>query len=251
MTIRTDNISIQALMAQAQSKLTGSSVAQTSTGSDSTTADKVKKLAPSLAKAQERIAAQYQTASTTLSALGQFKSSLVDLDAAGQALGAVSATTSTQAVQAAVEKFIASYNATVAKGAGSSDTGVSRTLRELRSGINATTSTDQPSLSRLGITQNADGTLVLDAKALAKTLSSNMTAAVAALSRVGKSVDTSASHALDADSRLSSAISTLGTRTAALKKQEAAVVDTATRLGSAYGTSANWNQMVIDTYLKG
>lgn len=258
MAIRTDSINIQALMAQAQSKLTAGTTTtpatQTGSGTESTAAEKVKKLAPSLVKAHERIAAQAQAASTSLSALGQFKSSLVDLGLAGKALVSLSATSTTQSVQSAVEKFVSKYNASVAKstassGANSTDIGVSRAMRELRAGLNGT-GTEQPSLSRLGITQNLDGTLSLDTKALAKSMTANAAGTVAALARAGSAVDASADAALGADSRLSTSITSVGNRANELKAQETAVVNTATRLGEVYGSSSSWNRQVLDAYFK-
>ena len=116
MSIRTDNLNVQSLLARAQSKLNSSttqaasdsagknSAAETSatktdsssTKTETTEAEKVRKLAPSLTKAHERIAAQAQAGSTSLSALGQFKSSLVDLASAGKDVAALSATSTTQ-----------------------------------------------------------------------------------------------------------------------------------------------------------
>jgi hypothetical protein len=256
MAIRTDNVSVQTLLAQAQAKSTSSSknkdgsTDKTSEKNETSTAEKIKQLAPSLSKVHERIAAQAQAASTSLSALGQFKSSLVDLGTSGKELVALSATSTTQSVQSAVEKFVAKYNASVSKGAGNgSDIGVSRSLRELRSALSGGGAVS-PSLSRLGITQNANGTLSLDTKALAKSMGSDAAGVTAAFSRIGKSVEASADSALGSDSRLSNSIASLGNRAAALQKQESAVVSTATRLGDVYGSSASFNRMVLDAYLK-
>lgn len=143
MSIRTDNLNVQSLLARAQSKLNSSttqaasdsagkkSAAETSatktdsTKTETTEAEKVRKLAPSLTKAHERIAAQAQAGSTSLSALGQFKSSLVDLASAGKDVAALSATSTTQSVQGALEKLVARYNASVAKGSVSAAAGSS------------------------------------------------------------------------------------------------------------------------------
>lgn len=255
MAIRTDNVGVQALMAQAQSRLNGSSTSSSTTdkdtqASETTAAEKVKKLAPSLSQAHERIAAQAQAASTSVSALGQFKSSLVDLGLSGRELVALSTTATTQSVQAAVERFVSRHNASVSKGtaaAGSAnDTSVSRTMRELGSA----TGLDQSSLVKMGITRKPDGTLVLDTKALAKSMETNAAGTTAALNRVGKAVDTATSTALDADSRLSNSITSLGNRAKLLQQQETAVVATATRLGETYGLSSTWNRQVLDAYLK-
>lgn len=276
MSIRTDNLNVQSLLARAQSKLNSSttqaasdsagkkSAAETSatktdsTKTETTEAEKVRKLAPSLTKAHERIAAQAQAGSTSLSALGQFKSSLVDLASAGKDVAALSATSTTQSVQGALEKLVARYNASVAKGssvsaaAGSStDVGATRALRELRSAIMSVTgSATAPSLGKLGIVQRQDGTLAVDAKALEKSMAADAAGVTSALAGIGKAVENSANSALSTGSRLSSSMASLGDRVKTLQQQQSAVVATAEKLGDSLVGSANWNRMVLDAYLK-
>ncbi|MBB1648908.1 MAG: flagellar filament capping protein FliD [Delftia acidovorans] len=276
MSIRTDNLNVQSLLARAQSRLNSSSTAQTpsdsaskknaaetsatkteSTKTETTEAEKVRKLAPSLSKAHERIAAQAQAGSTSLSALGQFKSSLVDLATAGKDVAALTATSTTQSVQGALEKLVARYNASVAKGSASAaagsttDVGASRALRELRSAIMSVTgSATSPSLARIGIVQRQDGTLALDAKALEKSMAADAAGVTSALAGIGKAVENSANDALSTGSRLSSSMASLGDRVKALQQQQSAVVATAEKLGDSLVGSANWNRMVLDAYLK-
>ncbi|MDH0775539.1 flagellar filament capping protein FliD [Delftia tsuruhatensis] len=276
MSIRTDNLNVQSLLARAQSRLNSSTTAQTasdsaikksdaqagatktdSTQTETTEAEKVRKLAPSLSKAHERIAAQAQAGSTSLSALGQFKSSLVDLATAGKEMAALTATSTTQSVQGALEKLVARYNASAAKGnasaaAGSTtDVGASRALRELRAAIMSVTgSATSPSLARIGIVQRQDGTLAVDAKALEKSMATDPAGVTSALAGIGKAVENSANDALSTGSRLSSSMASLGDRVKALQQQQSAVVATAEKLGDSLVGSANWNRMVLDAYLK-
>ncbi len=276
MSIRTDNLNVQSLLARAQSRLNSSTTAQTasdsaikksdaqagatktdSTQTETTEAEKVRKLAPSLSKAHERIAAQAQAGSTSLSALGQFKSSLVDLATAGKEMAALTATSTTQSVQGALEKLVARYNASAAKGnasaaAGSTtDVGASRALRELRAAIMGVTgSATSPSLARIGIVQRQDGTLAVDAKALEKSMATDPAGVTSALAGIGKAVENSANDALSTGSRLSSSMASLGDRVKALQQQQSAVVATAEKLGDSLVGSANWNRMVLDAYLK-
>lgn len=276
MSIRTDNLNVQSLLARAQSRLNSSTTAQTasdsaikksdaqagatktdSTKTDTTEAEKVRKLAPSLSKAHERIAAQAQAGSTSLSALGQFKSSLVDLATAGKEMAALTATSTTQSVQGALEKLVARYNASAAKGnasaaAGSTtDVGATRALRELRAAIMSVTgSATSPSLARIGIVQRQDGTLAVDAKALEKSMATDPAGVTSALAGIGKAVENSANDALSTGSRLSSSMASLGDRVKALQQQQSAVVATAEKLGDSLVGSANWNRMVLDAYLK-
>ena len=276
MSIRTDNLNVQSLLARAQSRLNSSSTAQTpsdsaskknaaetsatkteSTKTETTEAEKVRKLAPSLSKAHERIAAQAQAGSTSLSALGQFKSSLVDLATAGKEMAALTATSTTQSVQGALEKLVARYNASAAKGnasaaAGSTtDVGATRALRELRAAIMSVTgSATSPSLARIGIVQRQDGTLAVDAKALEKSMATDPAGVTSALAGIGKAVENSANDALSTGSRLSSSMASLGDRVKALQQQQSAVVATAEKLGDSLVGSANWNRMVLDAYLK-
>ncbi|BDE71713.1 flagellar filament capping protein FliD [Delftia lacustris] len=276
MSIRTDNLNVQSLLARAQSRLNSSTTAQTasdsaikksdaqagatktdSTQTETTEAEKVRKLAPSLSKAHERIAAQAQAGSTSLSALGQFKSSLVDLATAGKEMAALTATSTTQSVQGALEKLVARYNASAAKGnasaaAGSTtDVGATRALRELRAAIMSVTgSATSPSLGRIGIVQRQDGTLAVDAKALEKSMATDPAGVTSALAGIGKAVENSANDALSTGSRLSSSMASLGDRVKALQQQQSAVVATAEKLGDSLVGSANWNRMVLDAYLK-
>ncbi len=276
MSIRTDNLNVQSLLARAQSRLNSSTTAQTasdsaikksdaqagatktdSTKTETTEAEKVRKLAPSLSKAHERIAAQAQAGSTSLSALGQFKSSLVDLATAGKEMAALTATSTTQSVQGALEKLVARYNASAAKGnasaaAGSTtDVGATRALRELRAAIMSVTgSATSPSLGRIGIVQRQDGTLAVDAKALEKSMATDPAGVTSALAGIGKAVENSANDALSTGSRLSSSMASLGDRVKALQQQQSAVVATAEKLGDSLVGSANWNRMVLDAYLK-
>lgn len=276
MSIRTDNLNVQSLLARAQSRLNSSTTAQTasdsaikksdaqagatktdSTKTETTEAEKVRKLAPSLSKAHERIAAQAQAGSTSLSALGQFKSSLVDLATAGKEVAALTATSTTQSVQGALEKLVARYNASAAKGnasaaAGSTtDVGATRALRELRAAIMSVTgSATSPSLARIGIVQRQDGTLAVDAKALEKSMATDPAGVTSALAGIGKAVENSANDALSTGSRLSSSMASLGDRVKALQQQQSAVVATAEKLGDSLVGSANWNRMVLDAYLK-
>lgn len=276
MSIRTDNLNVQSLLARAQSRLSSSTTAQTasdsaikksdaqagatktdSTKTETTEAEKVRKLAPSLSKAHERIAAQAQAGSTSLSALGQFKSSLVDLATAGKEMAALTATSTTQSVQGALEKLVARYNASAAKGnasaaAGSTtDVGATRALRELRAAIMSVTgSATSPSLARIGIVQRQDGTLAVDAKALEKSMATDPAGVTSALAGIGKAVENSANDALSTGSRLSSSMASLGDRVKALQQQQSAVVATAEKLGDSLVGSANWNRMVLDAYLK-
>lgn len=276
MSIRTDNLNVQSLLARAQSRLNSSTTAQTasdsaikksdaqagatktdSTKTETTEAEKVRKLAPSLSKAHERIAAQAQAGSTSLSALGQFKSSLVDLATAGKEMAALTATSTTQSVQGALEKLVARYNASAAKSnasaaAGSTtDVGATRALRELRAAIMSVTgSATSPSLARIGIVQRQDGTLAVDAKALEKSMATDPAGVTSALAGIGKAVENSANDALSTGSRLSSSMASLGDRVKALQQQQSAVVATAEKLGDSLVGSANWNRMVLDAYLK-
>lgn len=269
MSIRTDNLNVQSLLARAQSRLNSSTTAQTasdsaikksdaqagatktdSTKTETTEAEKVRKLAPSLSKAHERIAAQAQAGSTSLSALGQFKSSLVDLATAGKEMAALTATSTTQSVQGALEKLVARYNASAAAGS-TTDVGATRALRELRAAIMSVTgSATSPSLARIGIVQRQDGTLAVDAKALEKSMATDPAGVTSALAGIGKAVENSANDALSTGSRLSSSMASLGDRVKALQQQQSAVVATAEKLGDSLVGSANWNRMVLDAYLK-
>lgn len=212
-------------------------------GSSKTTlsADSLSKISPALAKARERVVAQEQSTATSLSVLGKYKSALASLVGTAGGLGKLGSGSTPAAVQSALEAFAADYNSAIsgareAFAQGGSNLGSSTLLGDLRRALNQRTA--PPTLHALGIRAQADGTVKLDAAALKTALAANGKGVTGALSQFGAAVGKLAEGGLSSSSRLSSALSSLGNRLTALKKQEDALLSAATKLSNSRTTSA-------------
>lgn len=249
--MRTGNINVQAVIAQAQAKLADSPQKTTSSDGASTT-EQIGKLYPALAGAHQRIAAQSQTASASLSALGQFKSDLFKLGTVATALTSLSADNTPQAIQSGLEQLVATYNASLKSGgamatadaAAGAGAGISSAQRELRAA--------SAELDKMGVVRKQDGSLSLDTAALAKALANDQNAVVASLNKMAQSMSGTAAKTLADDSRLSQSLTRLDSRAQALKAQQAAVMRTATQLAelgnASTNTSNSWNAMALAAY---
>ncbi len=245
--MRTGNISVDGVLAQAQAKL-ASSAQQSSSTAQSADTEALGKISPVLAQVQERIAAQAQTVTASLSALGSFKSGLVDLGTAAKGLGALSSSSTPEAIQAALTKLVAAYNATRKAGAAvGSDAGVSRTERALDNAVDAL-DTPRGNLARLGISRQADGQLALDSSALGKAVSGGAASVVDALSKLGNSLSGSSTQALADDGRLSDDLARLDKRAQALKDQQVAVLSTANKLSAVSSAGSSLSAMALAAY---
>lgn len=209
-----------------------SQLTQASSGKAQQTPDSLAKLSPALAKARDRLVAQEQSTATSLSVLGKYKAALAALGGSAGALSKLDASSKPGAIQAAVDAFVADYNAAVAGARQSSsagpDLGTSSMLSELRRAL--TQRTASPSLKSLGIVAQADGTLKVDAAAQKAGLAG--TDSLAALTQLGTAVSKLAATGLNSSGRLSTAMSGLDGRLAALKKQESALLNVANQMSS-------------------
>ena len=249
--MRTGNISVDSVLAQAQAKLASSAQQATSTDQSTTKSadtEALGKISPVLAQVHERIAAQAQTVTASLSALGSFKSGLVDLGTAAKGLGALSPSSTPEAIQSALGKLVSAYNATL-KGAAAvgSDAGVGRTERALDNAVDAL---DVPrgNLARLGIGRQADGTLALDSSVLGKAVAGGAAGVVDALSTLGDSLAGASTQALADEGRLSDYLARLDKRSQALKDQQAAVLSTANKLSQINSASSSLSAMALAAY---
>ncbi|MGC3984443.1 MAG: flagellar hook protein [Pseudorhodoferax sp.] len=248
--MRTGNISVDSVLAQAQAKLAGSTQQAASSASSAASADTeaLGKVSPVLAQVQERIAAQAQTVTASLSALGSFKSGLVDLGTAAKGLGALSAASTPEAIQSALAMLVTAYNAT-RKGAAAvgSDAGAGRTERAMDNAIDAL-DTPRGSLAGLGIGRQADGTLALDSGALGKAVAGGAAGVVEALSRLGDRLAGASTQALADDGRLNDYLARLDKRSQALKDQQAAVLSTANKLSAVSSAGSSLSAMALAAY---
>ena len=245
--MRTGNISVDSVLAQAQAKLASSTQPATS-GTSSADTEALGKISPVLAQVQERIAAQAQTVTASLSALGSFKSGLADLGTAAKGLGALSASSTPEAIQGALTKLVTAYNATRKAGAAvGGDAGVGRTERAMDKALDAL-DTPRGHLAKLGIARQADGTLALDNSALGKAVAGGAAAVAEALSTLGDSLAGVSAQALSEEGRLSDYLARLDKRAQALKDQQAAVLSTANKLSQVGSAGSSLSAMALAAY---
>jgi hypothetical protein len=246
--MRTATLPAQAVLAQLQSKLAGTAQASTS-GARSSTTEEIETISPVLAKVHERISAQAQSTTASLSALGSYKADLFTLGSTGQQLASLSDTSSPEAVQAALAKLVADYNASLLSGHAATGTSaaVARTQRELAGAMD---SLDLPrgNLAKLGIVRGPNGTLVLDRSMLPQTTTSEIVGLASTLSQIGTRIGTSVTSALAPDSRLDITMERLGDRAQLLNTQQAAVVSTASRFSALNSAGSSWSSLALSAY---
>lgn len=242
--MRTGNINVQAVLAQAQAKLSGTTQQAGESGAGAAEIERLGKISPVLAQVHERIAAQSQTASASLSTLGQFKSDLFKLGNAAQGVQALAADSTPQKMQAALEKLVAAFNASLKSSAavGSTDAGagIGRAQRELRDAADG--------LAALGVARRQDGSLTLDASVLAKAVSERPADVAGTLAGVAERIAGISTRTLADDGRLSTSLTRLGNRAQALKEQQAAVASTATQLAQLQTAGSNWSALALAAY---
>ncbi len=218
--------------------LLSQSSTSTGTGKSQQTSDSLAKLSPALAKARERVVAQEQSTATSLSMLGKHKAALASLGSTAAALGKLNASSTPASIQSTLEAFVADYNTTVSSARLSfsqgSNLGTSTVLGDLRRVLAQRAA--PPSLHSLGLTAQADGTLKLDAAALKTALAKTGNNVAGALSQLGTASGKVAEAGLGSSSRLNSALTSLGSRLTALKKQEDALLSAATKLANGKQT---------------
>ena len=222
-----------------------SNAAQSTTTTQSQASAALNKISPALAKAHERIVAQAQSESTSISQLGQYKAALSSLSTTANALGGISSKTGPSDAVKMVESFVSAFNnaikqANAASNAnGKSQTDAARALVESKRTLSSTDSS-RSQLNKLGLTRQQDGTLVLDSSALQKSLASAPDAAAATLSQLGKAIGKRADSELADKGRLNVASEKSSERALALKQQQSALLSAATSISQAQTSSASW-----------
>lgn len=230
--------SILGLSGRSDSLLSQTSTSKSSQGQQ--TSDSLAKLSPALAKARDRVVAQEQSTASSISMLGKHKAALASLSTTAGALGKLTASSTPASIQSALDAFVTDYNAAVTTARqsfsqGGSNLGTSTMLSDLRRVL--TQRTTPPSLRTLGITAQADGTLKADPATLKTALATTGTDVTGALAQLGKAVGKLADTGLSSSGRLSSALTSLDNQMAALKKQETALLNAATKLANGKQTN--------------
>lgn len=208
--------------------VTLSSIAASSlTGSQASGQSGVERVAQAFQKADKRIQQQRDLASVQLSSFGKLKSAFADAQAASSALGGVTATTSDADIRKLAGSFIKTFNGAVqiARSA-ATQTGTpveSNRARaaetELRRSVNS--EAVLADLRKIGIAQQANGTLAVDSKLFETALSSEPEVARSVLSRIGLQVGQTATGQLAEGGNIGRAVNALGDRVRSLESRQA------------------------------
>lgn len=196
---------------------------QTSATSAVAQTDKTQK---AFSSAAARLDQARQTTTAQISAYGQVKSDFARVQDSGKALANTQSTTSTADVKKNLQAFVSAYNdarSAVAK----TTTGSAQTAgRDLQRAVS--TDSARADLKSLGITQNKDGTLTLDTKALDQALQTNAGTVRGAASRIGSTAQQTATRALSNSGSINTSLNALNTKEQGIEARQASQQQLAT-----------------------
>lgn len=181
-----------------------------------------------LKKADQRIQAQVDTTTAQLSSFGKLKSSVSDAQIAARALGNLASTTSPVAQKSAASQFVSAFNGVVntakataaVPGESSASLSASRTSKDLVRSVSADAAAVD-ALKKVGLSVNSDGTLALDAKKFDAAQKADPNGVRATLVKVGQRSYTTATKELGAEGNVGLSLSALNQRSGILKSQQA------------------------------
>ena len=185
-----------------------------------------------LAPANKRLSQQLDSTNVQLSAYGQIESAFgsVQTSVGGLAGAAISKTASNADVEKVAQAFVNSYNQaaqavnTAVAGTGKQTGALASDLRAKRAGGDLaqalSSGTGLADLKQAGITQNKNGTLTLDTKALEQALQSSPAQAKSALNRLGQQVGASAGRELASTGNVGAGVSSLTSKAQSLTAQQ-------------------------------
>jgi hypothetical protein len=199
-----------------------------------------------LAKVDKRIQADVDATTARLSKYGLLKSAVSSSQLAAHGLTSLSSSATASELTSAVGKFFNTFNAaaTAAKnvaavpGATAASQSASRVSGDLKQALSSDLAT-RDAMKKLGLTVQADGSLVQDAKKFAAALASDPAAVRSALATVGKQVDTVTSKELAANGRVAVEMSSLNKHGVALAAQQKALKTLETSLATTQTTSTS------------
>lgn len=183
--------------------------------------------ASGLAKAEKRIQAQVDTTTAQLSTLGKLKAAVAAAQTVGRALGSLSATASSGSEKAALTSLVGAVNSAI--GAAVADTGSKGTSR-VKKDFQRAVASDQSSvdaLKKVGVSLNAQGSVVVDSAKLDAAQKADPAAVRATLTALGRRVDAAASQELDGTGRVGGALASLTQRASELQRQQSALASLA------------------------
>jgi flagellar hook-associated protein 2 len=180
-------------------------------------------------KADQRLQQQRNQVSVEVSSAGKLKAAFSQAQAASTVLGDVKQTSTDAGVTKAANNFVKAFNsvaktarsATTQKGALAGANLAHAAENNLLRTVSAD-STAKSELKKIGIAQQNDGTLALDARKFEAALKANSEAVRSTLSSVGEKVDRTATRELANTGNLGKSESLLDNRATNLENQQAA-----------------------------
>ena len=182
--------------------------------------------------ANKRIEQQLGSTKVQLSAYGQIKGAFSEVQTTGKALSDLKTTSTADDVKKAVNGFVSAYNkANKAVGAATQGDGeqTGALANDSRARIagndlrrSVTEGSSLSDLKKIGITQNKDGSLNVDTKALEKALQSNSNQVLSTVAGIGQQVEKTTTQELANNGNVGSSVNSLNNRSRSLEAQQSA-----------------------------
>lgn len=232
---------------QATAAATATQTDKSSTSGTSTT-NSTSAVGQAVKVADARLQSKLDTANVQLSSLGKLKAAMSDMQLTARALSALKGNASAADAKSALGSFISAFNGSMASANAASAamttsdaTGTRRVGNDLRRGVSADAATVD-ALRKIGIKQQPDGTLSLDATKLDAALKADPAGAQAALAKLGHAADATATKELATGGHVANPLAALSKHAATLKAQQTAlqamVTDTSTTASATTASSS-------------
>lgn len=169
------------------------------------------------AKATARVDGQIASTNVQVSAYGQVKSGVAQVQDAAKSL-ASGKTTAVADLKKGVQALVDAYNSTRTTAATASGNAAATASESLRQ--TATTDTAKADWQSLGVTVNRDGSLSLDSKALEAAYQSSASSVQSAAKSVGGAFSTTANSVLSSNGSLNTTIDALNAKVQSLEARK-------------------------------
>lgn len=218
-----DISSIASLLSQSYGGVSG----QASQSSRTSGTDQV---AAAFEKAESRVTKQLESTKVQLSAYGQIKAAFADVQTASKALTDPKQTATVEDVKKVAGSFVDAYNkankavSVATQNAGKEVGALANDARARIAGSDLRRSVAEGNsladLKKVGITQNKDGSLAIDTKALESAFQANPEQVRSTLASVGTQVDNTATRELAKSGNVGSSVTALSNRSRNLEAQQ-------------------------------
>lgn len=183
-------------------------------------------------KANSRVTKQLESTKVQLSAYGQIKAAFADVQTASKALTDAKQTATVEDVNKVAGSFVDAYNkankavSVATQGAGKEVGALANDARARIAGSDLRRSVAEGNnladLKKVGISQNKDGSLAIDTKALESAFQANPDQVRSTLASIGAQVDNTATRELAKTGNVGSSVTALSNRSRNLEAQQSA-----------------------------